>query len=209
MGLYDLLMSPEHDAEVDFTRRLALTRGLLSAYFLYGRALRSPPLITAHLRPNASLPSSTSASARCSRATASTLFGRSQPSACSSSWRAEPPAFLSSAWLLPANASAASSAPASLLFLITNPSSHSSSAFNASLFINVRQWGLQAAAGSKYSVLSWSWDGKQTQLGVYAADAVKWSGAVGARSIVALTVQMAQSAVTEEGSATLSAMSTD
>jgi hypothetical protein len=207
MGLYDLLMSAEHDAEVDFTRRLALTRGLLSSYFLYGREMRYPPLLTSHLRPNASLPAL--ASARCSRATATSLFGRPQPSACPSSSLADPPAFLTSAWLLPVNASRVSSSPASLLFLITNPSAASASAFNASLSIDVRQWGLRASADSKYAVLSWSWDGQKTQLGVYGADAVKWSGAVGARAIVALTVQLAQGAVTETTAATLSGMSTD
>ena len=45
MGLYDLLMAPQYEAEMHWLTRLGTLRGWWSDYFLYGREMREPPFV--------------------------------------------------------------------------------------------------------------------------------------------------------------------
>ena len=178
MGLFDLLMSSAHDAEIDWLRRLALTRARVVEWVTHGRLMRPPPVLSASLTP---VPPSSGHS--CSPAAQSTLFGHPVAPPCASVGSAAPP-YLASSWYLPAN----ETAEASLVVLLAAPSS--TVAQNVSLSLSVVDFGFPAsAASSQFTVTQLGWDGTDSKAGQFAGGSVRWNAAINGRQVFALLLQ--------------------
>ena len=179
MGLYDQLMAPQHDADVQWLQRLALTRARVAEWLTHGRLMRPPPIrVTSSpsFPPRAPHPSSPLPSIP------SPHPGKPTPSAAAD----PPPTYLASTWLLPANATAS----ASVVVLVAVPASNGT--VGLSWLMNVTDVGLEDGGG-QFMVTQLLWDGGEQRLGVYEGGAVQWKATLKGRQAVALLIQPASS----------------
>ena len=178
MGLYDLLMSTAHDAEVQWLQRLALTRARVVEWLTHGRLMRPPPLRVTS-QPS---PPPTPATSSISPPSVPDRFGKPALSAAAD----PPPQYLASTWYLPSNATVG----ASLVVLVAVPGSNVT--VGLSLVLNVTDVGFAAGeATGQFTVTQLMWDGGKQTLGTFGGGAVQWKATLKGRQAVALLIQPA------------------